>query len=447
MGRPCASGSEAHSKAHRDLEVIDRQVAGLDRSDDPMPVLVRLTELSKSTCFDVIGGTSLEPNSANGIENGQVPDTGWSLQEFWRSGGREAILSSLDLAARKEHGGTFSISPRFLRTLSRESRANHPLAPLLCSIRDSACHDSTRAWRLRAEMRFELTAAISRAETRTVEQDAGEPHAQKDFGFEACERRALASTRYRFGGWLDCLRDEAWRERVVTFPLGGISKPLCGWLVVTGQRGHPGGCVEHRAYHLETGTAYIARDCDEASYVEEGSVAYRSAEAGRRVTGEIGELPVAYLQEATWFLLMSPELGEFEHPMGHAIPASLEPWMDEEPVTARGHMWSAMVWDSSSTTLRWSYVRGEQVMGRGELTWPGETGIAVNDYAVELLRVAESAMKPSCPRARLPRLLQSGGPDLRASGPEAATNHKNHPLTGILGAWSVINGRQLCGAS
>lgn len=370
---PCAAGTPEHAAASKALADVTRAIDALSPSGDPRPVLATLARVAASPCFAI---ASLTPPPAE-------VDSGLALKTYWRSGGEAALEARLAWAAPWADR-TYWLPPSPRRTLTRESAASHPLAPLLCPAAPGACGAETSGWMLRAEHAFELAADATRARHLDMSPAAKPPDTH-----ETCVAAATRAPRdHAFEEFEECM-DRTRRTRDA-FPLGSFRAPKDGWLVLRGRRGHHSWCNELRAYDLATGSAYVAATC--------GAMFGMPPPPPRL---EKGRLPVDALREAALMIFLA---GTAEHDVlvsgtGHHIPKELDVRVRKERGVGIGLGHVGM--SSGRTTLAYQWIRGGKSVANGRVDWP-DADRAADDHATRLLAIAEAGLVKGCAPAALP---------------------------------------------
>jgi len=181
--------------------------------------------------------------------------------------------------------------------------------------------------------------------------------------------------------------------------------PESGWWVLEGRRGHHSFCDEIRAYHLETGTAFVVSSCSRLVLRNDGSVDGRGTDTLRKVQTRMGQLPLDSLREAAWMTFLAPEVqeGVVLSGTGTALPPEITPAQR----SGQGMGFGAVGGSGSSaqTRLNWTWSRSQGQRHSGALIWPEDYDRAGYDHAVKLLQTAEASFVESCPRAALPNWL------------------------------------------
>jgi hypothetical protein len=290
------------------------------------------------------------------------------------------------------------------RTLTAESHPRHALAPLLlCPTADAACGADTAGWEMRARAAFERFAEVRLEDRR---QDRDDPPRTE----ASCANAAYAAAvDERYDVWRECIAQVPMRTEAL--PLGRFRAPTRGWFVVRGRRGHYDFCDEIGAYHLGTGSAYIARSCTALALAAGGAVDQRATDGARRDAVVTGLLPVDNLREAAWMILLAAEVQEevLEQEAMFDVPPGIVPRRSSAGVatySASGGSWSH---SSAQTQLAWSYIVDGRSVAAGELTWPNDFDSAALDHAVRLLAIAEAGLRGACPAVALPAPLDLGG--------------------------------------
>ncbi len=379
----CASGSEEQRAAHQLLTALDEQVRKAPVTDDGESFNESLRALLAHPCLALA-----RIDGANDIE----ADSALAAKAFWDHGGYRWLRSYVDLDPAAG-GGTISLPPSMRTTMTREHRAQHPLAPMMCSAQDQGCGRMVDAWASRAERTFERW-------------NAGHDPEDPSDGLEACRLEALeAEAGQRYVVWRDCVGELG--DRRSALPLGGLQVPRSGWLVIRGRRGHYNFCDEVRAYELGSGAAYVSSSCGGLSLRTGGSVDHAKTDAGRSAYVSVGKLPVDYLREAAWMILLAEHVQARARTSAYSVPIPPE----VVPARPEGSLYSfeglGYSWSSSQTSLAWTYSRGQKPVATGTITWPEHYDDAALDHAVNLLKIAEAGFEAGCAPVRMPtRLLR-----------------------------------------
>jgi hypothetical protein len=387
----CADGTHESQRAHADLDQLGERIDALALDGDQRPLEAALRALLASRCFRV-AGDDLERDEFDGA---------LSLITWWKSGGR-SWLSSV-LGSPRE----LVLPPDPRSTLAPDGKVDQPPPLVSCRAIDPDCGRETNEWAERAQAAL-LARARSASETDSTDDadTAAAPRSAAD-----CEPRARRRPAIRrYLEWRQCIREL--HPTQTALPLGQMRAPARGWFVVRGRRGHYSFCDELRAYDLATGSAYVAKSCSGLALGEHGSVDRARTDAGRRREIVTGRLPVDRLREAVWMALLSTKVQHHVHiDLYRAIiPAGIAPRFPDGDRSGFGGIGLGWV-SSAQTRLGWAWLDGGRVLAKGELTWPNSSD-AGDDYAVELLRVAEGGLTPGCPSAALPpaRLLGDRSP-------------------------------------
>ncbi len=390
----CEPDTPAHRDALKALDHLDEQVSRLGPADDPKPALAAIREVLAGGCFRLSAGD--EPDLS--------ADSGHALKAWWFDGGGRWWASHyLELTKpRGENDFPSSVvAPTIRTTLARETRPGHPLAALLCGVDEPACAAETAGFRERAEYAFRRFADTKRAAWLDSDRESPPPD-----GLAICAGKAQAAPAPgRYEVWRECLRGST--RASARLPLGAMRAPRRGWLVVQGRRGHYAFCDEVRAYDLATGSAYVASSCSGLALRPDGSVNGRRTDDGRRRETRAGTVAPEALREAAWMALLAPDVQpDVAEAWGFALPQGVEPKVPENG-TLRGFGSSFSV-SSGQTRLAFHYVVDGVAIASGQLTWPEDLNDAAHEHAVQLLRFAESTLRPGCPSAPLPKVLAAG---------------------------------------
>jgi hypothetical protein len=192
-------------------------------------------------------------------------------------------------------------------------------------------------------------------------------------------------------------------------PLGHFRLPL-GWLLIEGRRGHYSFCDELRAYHLDSGSVYIARRCERLFHFRTSSQATLDGgtpppvDAGASTEDGYeflhGILPADALREAALSILLASAVRDDQSSeAGRILPPAL-PLRLPGPMTLS---WAGRgSWASSAQTiLHWRWFDGGCERAHGRLIWPNSSDAGMT-VAAELLAQAETGPMQQAPTAPLP---------------------------------------------
>jgi hypothetical protein len=391
LGRADACAPE---DARRELARVDALIRGLRPGDDVGAANRALQALLAGPCFTL------------SEESARLPaPSALSLRTFWESGGEWWARSYLDRRASAGPGTQLVVPPDARPSLTAESRSERVPLDVLCPAADETCGAETRGWRLRAE-RF-LRMAYSAHGGRKPGQAA--PAA-------ACWEEARQKPEaQRYAEWRVCL--EGARPLVPVLPLGSFRAPARGWWTLTGARATQArSCNELRAYHLETGAAFIAQSCADEVLDGRGVRDAAASEATRRLQVSAGRLPVESLREFAWMAVLASQvkLAQLEA-AAYPLPDGLAPRWPRGMgygAGAPGAFWGRQ----NTTTLAWGWF-ADGPLAQGRLTWPPADHPTGEAYAAHLLQAVEGAFLEGCPPARVPSgvLPPDAPPELAAA--------------------------------
>ncbi|NVJ23819.1 hypothetical protein HUW62_21565 [Myxococcus sp. AM011] len=388
---PCPASAPEWTAARERLLALDARLEALPDDGDGKLGVSALRELLMSRCFEM---SREEPEPVPE----DVPLLG--LKTWWKEGGRSWVESYLELG--KPGTRTVVLPPEARDVLTLETvKPDHRLAGMLCSSKDAACAKETEAWSGRMEASFlrELERKADKAEAKL------EAEARK-----ACVNDAKPRPkRWRYTAWRSCEGGTKSFEKVL--PVVRLRAPTEGWLVLRGRRGHYSFCDEVRAYHLETGAAWVSQSCSRLSLYEDaeriGRVDVETTQANRRPQVTAGALSRELLRELTWVLLLGDEGISVERarPVTRTVPAGYAIEWRERPsgITTMAGMGGGSMWfHSGQTHLSWTWfppAKGEPLTG--EVTWP-ESADPAENHADELIVALEETFKPGCPSSPAP---------------------------------------------
>lgn len=388
-GLACPADSPQYRAARDELQALDAAIEALPDLDDPAPLLRRLEAVLHDPCLGLARIHAIPLRAGNGL----------ALRQWRERGGITWLADALRFSKDQhrtvvEHGAVVTLPPTMPSTLSRQTHPKHPLSPWLCDLGDAACTASTAGWRERAE--------------RATAPDPGyrDDFTRANDSRRCGERVADDEPEHRYERWAHCMYSA--EGSGLDFPLGGISAPRAGWLLVEGRRGHYAFCDELHAYELETGAAHVVRSCSGLVLDHQAGVDEEAIANGRRLEVQRGTVPRDNVRELVWMLLVadhvrSPAVREFARvlpPEGIELPTTPKPLGVAEPMRIGG---------SNQTTLRWSFVPPTGPALDGELSWPPGYNTAPLEHAAKLLSVAEQGLAPGCAPKPLPATLPLPG--------------------------------------
>ena len=361
--------------AREELRALETDIESLADLDDPGPLLARIDALLENSCMGISRMSSV-PRAAQ---------SGLALRTWWTRGGMSWLAASLNVA-RGDQPPALVLPPTMPSTLSLETHPDHPLAPLLCSLHDQACADSTGGWRARA-------LQVTTARYWTLEDEY----------YEYCEQSASdRNADDPFAYWAGCVfRAEGTH---MDFPLGGLRAPSRGWLVLEGRRGHYSFCDELHAYDLATGSAHVVRRCSGLELNNDASVNEDAVASRSRLEVKRGTVPPDNVRELAWMLLVA------DHTVSPAISETTDLTLPETIAAPRGPRTLDIaarreIRGSNQTTLHWSL--SSPVLGslEGSLHWPPAYNPSPLEHAAMLWSVAEEGIASTCPPRSIPKTL------------------------------------------
>ncbi len=374
--KPCIPGSVAHIMASAALQKLGKKIKALGPSDDTTRVNGEMKTLLATPCFLLAAmhtGSSLEADSA------------YSLKLFWENGGRRWLSFPLHTSESR----SVVTAP----TMRKPLRIDHPLT---CVSKDSRCGLVTRSWHARAERTLTLMAERRRLDTVMEEEDLHPTKAK-------CTQEALQQKpELRISYWLDCVNTLPIKR--MALPLGNSRAPTTGWLLIRGRRGHYNFCDEVRAYHVTTGSAFVASSCSDLALNSDGTVDGVRTESNRKLLVQQGVIPVDILREAVWMILMSNEAQpNVMEAISYTLPQVLK--LEFGTSSVGSSIGGIVGLNTDQTRLDWKYLPDGSSGASGTLIWPREHDNDAKDYAVQLLRDAESVMIEGCAVTGPPRDL------------------------------------------
>ncbi|APR77031.1 Hypothetical protein A7982_02378 [Minicystis rosea] len=340
----------------------------------------RTVRLLGSRCF---GGGSLMPN----LDLDQLRAArGVQFKAWWREHGDLFVRDALT------HANALHFTPSLPKVLSFETlAAGDPLRSIVCPS-DAVCDPLAEGSIL------DLGREIERVAGPHV---SGKSRISDNAAIEACAReKPQKPDGDPLLAYQACVSLLAFQRTVL--PAGHYRSPR-GWLVLRGRRGHYDFCDEIRAYHLPTGSAYIASRCSGLVLRDNGQVDHGATGQKSRLQARTGTLSVDALRRLALLLWLEGSMvedfqpyAEFPLPEGIAMP---EPGDGFSTGVAVGG-WAS----SAQTSISFTLVDGGQVLRAGAFTWPSssDTGDQIAD---DLVVAAETTFQPGCPPVALPAAL------------------------------------------
>lgn len=371
--------------ARDEIDAVSKLVKALpDDASAPGQVTARIERLLSSKCYSdelALGVDVKELRAARAR----------SLAAWWDEGGRLFLRDALD------HGNAIHFAPSVPGLLALEVLpAADPLRAVVCASSAAECDPLAGAAILDLGREIERVKLL-RGEAprgtfrRTDDHDAlvacardtrTHPPAERLFHYSSCVS-ALVPSR-------------------LALPLARYSSPR-GWLVLRGRRGHYSFCDEVRAYHLETGSAYIASRCAGLVLGNNGVVDQGATRDAGSVQARTGTLSTDALRRLALALYLKDRVdgedslySKFPLPTGVPMPEPDAGVMFGSG-TGIGGSWG----HSGQTRLHFEVLDGAATVYTGSFTWPdsADTGEQLAD---DLVVSAEASFQEGCPRAALP---------------------------------------------
>ena len=388
--RPCLPNEKDFVTAQRELQEIGARIESLAQGRSPRAEFEALKTLLKGPCFELAPHWP-QPGDAE-------PQTAIALQEFWRSGGERWFAQFLAL-----HGEAPLYSwtaPTLRKSFGSDLDREHPLASLLCPLGAPECGLETRAWERRARAYLD-EFSVRQVDGHTTEKrvDTGR------YARVRCRDVAVKEPRLeRWSSWMHCLQQAEATQAAL--PLGHMKAPDSGWWLIKGRRGHYSFCDEIRAYHLQTGAAYVVSSCGQLVALMGGPGDESGSDKVGTVKTRVGRLSLDVLREAAWMAFLAPEVQDAVVLSGTST--ELPPEVTPARLSGQGRGFgsaSQRRGSSAQTRLNWSWSKNQQPSHSGGLLWPEDYDRAAYNHAVELLKTAEASFAGSCAPEPLPRWL------------------------------------------
>jgi len=363
--RPCQWKGPDWSTAKAAIIEISGKVYELPNAADPAPLAQDIQTLSQNPCFDIVGTSAFDS---------LAPDSALALKDFWQSAER-FLQAALELGDPGEGSSPGVLpAPRLHSTLSQETAPNHRLRSLLCPRKDPTCDRRAAPWLLRAQQRFWEEHELQWAQAQLSGMDCGELT-------DTADPETFARLQACVDGLLPTM---------ASFPPGGIRLPESSWLLIRQYQTSPR-CDTEWVVHSGTGWASRTRLCTDASTIKDPAAQERVDRTS------LGRISPDFLHEATWMMLLAPELVEVPT-IGLLVPPGVQQIVPPgEPfVTAVAFAGGC----SHSQTTAWRVVAGGESWSGSLNSCKGE--LPTNHYPLELLEVALASFAPNCSAGRPP---------------------------------------------
>jgi hypothetical protein len=377
-----------HMALARELERLEGELDRLAVDAATAPWLTRLRALVETPCLFWPG--------LPGELQAEGPISVMALRAWWGAGGKQAVQHRLLPADRASKQSVVAPSLRNAYTL--ETHRHDRLAPLFCPAADRGCGAEASAYVRDVDLLLE----------RAMLREAPPPRGLADVQDECADKaRAEPEPGLRRASFDACIEQAVPLRTLV--PLGRFRAPR-GWLVLRGRRGHYGFCDELRAYHLESGAAYVARRCSELTFGAGGNVDHEATSRKAGLSVEAGAMSRYALRRLGLLLALHDRLDRDVRPEGMIIaaPADLPP-PDPNQGAIGGSSGSS--WGHSGQTqiaFRLSEGATPGALAEGHFLWPNSADV-FEQVAGELVNAAEASFRPGCVPASLPPGLELGG--------------------------------------
>ncbi|MCU0682895.1 MAG: hypothetical protein MUF34_11700 [Polyangiaceae bacterium] len=378
---------------HAQIKQIGAELGRAPAHADASPWLARLRAIAETPCL----GRRPLPTWLDPKPDLRRPVLALALRTWWNEGGKSAAEHTI--AQADYWGAHVFVGPTLRQAYALEAQRREPVAPLLCPTNEAGCGAEAAGYVSDIDQFLERVALRNTlmmadgAPTKTYDRCVAEARAEPVAGLRRARFAACAVQIM---------------PRQARMPLGHFRAPR-GWLVVRGRRGHYGFCDELRAYHLDSGAAYVARRCSElvlsGPSVDEGETSKRA-----KLQVEAGTMNVSALRRLGLLLAfgrrLDPAVLAYAH--SYEIPRDLPP---AEP----GSLGAAEGSDdgyrhSGQTSLAFRLFETERgALAEGEVTWP-DAYPPFDQTVDDLLVSAEASFRPGCVPAPLPPRLDLGGP-------------------------------------
>ena len=381
----CHPEESSHREAQSAINELHRRLFDPSERRDLHAVRSLFQSLIKGPCFEI---ALLEKSRTPKVLSYE------SFRIWWLSGGHNWLLSMLSSGSSKSESQYYQpvLLPPSERTfLSHVSHPSHPLSPLYCPINDEGCGREVDTWRRLADLALRGRYALKANTYGQIYSDNPSP-----LTLTSCSRRAFSrpkETRYR--DWLTCISQMI--QSTPAVPLGQFRAPSKGTLILFEYGSSGGGCVKARVYDLATGTAFLSGDCfrdGELSHPHTTGVNLKSEK-------DQGVISRTALRRALWMLMSADQMEQNIHVSSTRIeiPKGLKPrWKrGSNPEHISGLAYGLGSGGMSHyRILNWAWVHAKKVLSKGRIKLDGYHSVA-HSYALDLLRLAETSFKSSCP--------------------------------------------------
>lgn len=374
----CDKGSSALTEARTLHEALDQLVEALPADGSTKAFNTQVTALYNHACLAVARGD--EPMMSFELTSGLEAKT------YWDDGLSIWLRSYLDLADGTDT--TVWLPPTRRDIVTPQTHAADPLAPWLCSADpEDACARPVSGWALRAQRYFELWSGSGKPASSDCDSTLSEGTAQGAYTrWRACENKAL--------------------PRHASLPIGGLGLVDSGWVVLYGRLGHYQYCDSVTAFDLRSGAHYSFAACDHRPELDGMERAGAVEPPSPDIVVTVGTIDAERVREFAWAAMSMRYVQSdvvTERGLGRQLPDGVTVVRHDDPFHIGGLGMSG-TGSSGSTTLGWTWSqRSGNAEVFGELTRTRSHRDAAEDYAGQLLSVAQLGLKPGCAPADLPK--------------------------------------------
>ncbi len=408
------------SDAHKEIDALGTLLRALPRDASPSDVLnERVAKLHASPCY-ANGQLSRDFHPAE-IRAARA----WSIAKWWDDGGNDYLRASL------ERANALHFAPSVPTLLAAELlSSSDPVRAILCPSYGPACDPVAQGAALDVGRELERAAL-----GRMVRGSGDEPASEQECA-RAIAKEAMGGRLARFTSCVDGLV-----PRRPALPEARYRSPK-GWLVLRGRRGHYQFCDEVRAYHLETGAAFVASRCSALVLMGGGSVNQDATRDAGGMKTQVGTVSVDALRRLALVLWLKDRVNDRERPYSEvALPVGI-PLPDPKSLSGFGYGSSGWM-SSAQTSIRFEIVDGTSTLVSGTFRWPGAYA-AADQAADDLVQSTEATLREGCPPAALPASLAPAGALGGVSPIDASADSLRKTAADLATAFTKLRATKVC---
>ena len=408
------------SDAHKELDALGTLIRALPRDASPSDVLnERVTKLHASPCY-ANGQLSRDFRPAE-IRAARA----WSIAKWWEDGGDVFLRASLTSA------NALHFAPSVPTLLAGELlSSSEPVRAILCPTFGPVCDPVAQGAAL------DVGRELERAGLLRMSHGSGDEPASEQECARAIAKEAMGDRLARFTACVDSLV-----PRRPALPEARYRSPK-GWLVLRGRRGHYQFCDEVRAYHLDTGAAFVASRCSGLVLMGGGSVDQDATRDAGGMKTQVGTVSVDALRRLALVLWLKDRVDDKDRPYSEiALPVGI-PLPDPKSLSGFGYGSSGWM-SSAQTSIRFEIADGASPLVAGTFRWPGAYA-AADQAADDLVRSTEATLREGCPPAALPASLAPAGPLGGVSPIDASADSLRKTAADLATAFTKLRATKVC---